>query len=446
MQFTIEDISSVKKTIHIEIPEEEISGEMEKAFTNLQRTASLKGFRPGKAPRAMIESMYMEDAKAEVAGKVIQRTLLEVLKESKIDFLGSPRVIPAQIELNKPYKFSAEIEIRPEIPEIPYKGLELTKTVYEVKSEEIQSQLEMLQKSLTELTPILLIRPLQKGDYAVLDYEGLRDGLPHSSLQKTQNFTMRVGDGHINPKFDEDLLGMNIGDTRSIRVTFPQDHPDPKLADMDIDFIVTLNGIREETVPLMDDAFAKKIGNYNSLEDLKKAISESLTQGYSRRQEQELHEQIFNTLVDRVKFEVPDILVEYELDGIISEASRSFAYQNISLDSMGITRDKLVLRYRDTAVRQVQTHLLLAKLIEQENLTLTDKETEAGYLEMSATMNQSVDNIKKFYEQNPDRVETFRFMLLEKKAHRLILENSKITEVPPLSADVNKKADGADST
>jgi trigger factor len=194
---------------------------------------------------------------------------------------------------------------------------------------------------------------------------------------------------------------------------------------------VLLNEIRQEILPPINDALAKKAGPYQSLDELKQVILDNLKQGYEKRSEQELNEQIFTSLIGKTEFEVPDTMVEMELEGIIEEAERSFAYRNTSMEEMGLSKETIAEKYRDTALKQVKRHLILGKIIDQESLSLDDAELEGGLKEMSESFNQPLEEIEKFYEQNPDKLRYFKHTLLEKKAIKLIMDNSTITDVKP---------------
>jgi trigger factor len=250
---------------------------------------------------------------------------------------------------------------------------------------------------------------------------------------------MKIGENRIIQDFDDQLVGLKPGDKKDFEVKFPQDYFNKKLADLDISFQVTLNEIREEVLPEIDDVFAKKAGRYKSLDELKKAISDNLEQGYNKRMEQELHEQIYKELISNSDFEVPDIMVDMELEGIVEEAERSFTNRNISMEDIGLTRESIAEKYRDTAVIQVKRHLLLGKLIDQESLKISDEELEDGLKEMADNFNQPLEQIKNYYDQNKDKIEYFKHTLLEKKAIKLIIDSSKIEEVEPQKEEATPK-------
>jgi trigger factor len=439
MQVSVEDINSVKKTLHIEIPEEEVVRELDKAYTALKKNAKVKGFRPGKVPRSALERLFKKDVHADVTSRLIQSSFIDAIKETELKIVGNPQVDPPELETTGAYKYDATVEITPEIKDIDYSGLILKRSNYTVSGEEIEAQLKMLQKNLARQQKIEENRAAREGDFALIDFEGFKDGRPFEETAKTENFSLKIGESPILKEFDDQLVGMQPGDNKEFDVTFPNDYHNKKLADAEIKFQVNLNEIREEVLPAIDDALAKKAGQYENLDDLKKVISENLEQGYSKRVEQELNEQIFSELISRSEFEVPDAMVEMELEGIVEEAIRSFSYRNITMEELGLSRESIAEKYRDTAFNQVKRHLLLGKMIDQESLAVSDEELEVGLNEMAENFKQPVEEIKKYYDQNKDKLEFFKHTLLEKKAIKLIIESSQIEDVEP------EKAQAADN-
>ena len=431
MQYTVENVSSVKKTLHIEVPADEVVRELNSAYKELKKRAKVKGFRPGKIPRSVLERLFKKDVHADVSSKLIQSSFMEALKETELKVIGNPQLDPPELDASGPYAYDATVEISPEIGDIEYKGLALKRTNYTVSDEEVEAQLKILQKNMADYQKIEESRPIREDDYALINYEGFREGQPFPETAQTENFRMKIGDGQILKELDDQIIGMKPGDTKEVNVTFPQDYSNENLAGLDISFRVTLNEIRKEVLPQINDALAKKAGQYETLDELKKVIVDNLKQGYSKRMEQELHEQIYQDLIAKTDFEVPDTLVEMELESIVAEAERSFAYRNISMEDLGVTRESIAEKYRDTAVKQVKRHLLLNKMIDQEDLSLSDDELESALEEMAENFNQPLEEIKKYYDQQQDKLEFFKHTLLEKKAIKLIIESGKIEDVEP---------------
>jgi trigger factor len=431
MQVSVEDINRVKKTLHIEIPEADVVRELDKAYNELKQRAKVKGFRPGKVPRSVVVRLFKKDVHADVTSKLIQSSFMDAVKETALKIVGTPQLDPPELQDSGPYKYDATVEVSPDIENIDYSGLTLKRTNYKVSDEELEGQLKLLQKNLAKHEKIEESRPAREGDYAIIDFEGFKDGQPFAETAKTENFTLQIGKGPIIREFDDQLIGMQPGDTKEFTVNFPSDYFNDKLANLEIFFRVTLHEIRQEVLPAIDDVLAKKTGQYESLDDLKKVISENLEQGYAKRVDQELHEQIFSELIARSDFEVPDTMVDMELEGIVNEAERSFSYRNMTLEDVGLTRESIAEKYRDTALKQVKRHLILGQIVEQEHLTLADDELEEALNEMAANFNQSLEEIKNYYGQNKDKLEFFKHTLLEKKAINLIIESSRIEVVEP---------------
>jgi trigger factor len=431
MQFRVEDVSSVKKTLHIEIPQDEVVRELDKAYGQLKKSARVKGFRPGKVPRSVLERMFKKDVHADVSSRLIQSSFIDAIKQTELKIVGNPELDPPELAADRSYKYIATVEITPEIDTIDFKGLELKRTQYEASNEEVDIQLKSLQKGMAKQQKISEDRPVKKEDFVQIDLEAFQNGEPVPEFAQAENFSLQIGKAFISKDFDDRLIGMKPGDSKTFSIKFDKEFPNEKLADREIDFQVVLNEIRQEILPPIDDALAQKAGPYKTLAELKKVILDNLKQGYQKRIEQELNEQIFTHLIAATEFEVPEAMVEMELQGIIEEAERSFAYRNMSLEEMGLSRETIAEKYRDTAHKQVKRHLILGKIIDQENLNLDDDELESGLKEMSENFNQPLDEIKKYYDQNQDKLGYLKHTLLEKKGIKLIIDNSTITDVKP---------------
>ena len=431
MQVSVEDLSPVKKKLTIEVPQAQVAEEVDVAYNELKKNAKVKGFRPGKVPRNVLVRRFSKDVHADVASKLIQASFFEAIKDKDLKMVGNPDIDSPELDSQGDYQYTATIEVQPEIGTIDFTGLELKKTLHQASDGEIEAQLKMIQRNLTKSEPIDEERAVQDGDVALIDYEGFKDGNPFADTALTKNFAAKVGDNTIAEAFDQGLIGMNAGEQKDIEVSFPQDYRNPKLAGHTINFAVTLNEIRQEVIPPIDDAFATKVGEFADLQALKDEIRKNLDAGYAKRIEQELNEQAFKALLERTSFEVPDAMVDYELEGIMDEAERSFAYHQKSMEDLGLTREGLSEKYRPTAEKQVRRHLILNQIIKQEELELSDEEIDAGFADLAEKTGQPQKDIQEYYEQFEDKLTFFKHTLLEKKAIALILEASKIEEVAP---------------
>ena len=443
MEVSVTDISSVKKKVKIQIPKEDVAKELDAAYLQLKKNAKIKGFRPGKAPRSVLERMFRKDVHADVTNTLIQNTFIDAVKEKDLAFIGTPDIDPPELDPDGPYIYEVTIEMKPELAPIHFEGVELKKTLYKMSEAEVDKQIELLQKQLAEYLPIKEERAAAEGDHVVIDYEGFKDGQAFEPTQKTENYTLKIGRNLISETFDQEIIGMTPGAQKKFAVTFPEDYHNKDLAGLEIEFDVTLKEIREEILPATDNEMAKKLGNYETIEDVRAAIRKNLQEGYDKRTEQELQEQIFEKLLTE-EFELPETLVKFELDGIISDTEMKFSQSNMTLDQLGLSREKLEEQYRDVAENQVRRHLFLSKIIEQENMELADDELNAEYDRFSQAIGQPIDFIKKYYQENLDKLEGFKHALLEKKVFDLIIDKAVIEEVEPETSEEKKQAVSTD--
>lgn len=441
MQVTLEELSTVKKRLTIEIPETEVVSELDAAYNSLKKTAKIKGFRPGKAPRSVLVNMYKKDVHADVVSKLVQGTFIEAVKEKDLMPIGEPQLDTPELDPESSYQYVATIEIRPVIEKVEFGGLDLKKSKYEANDQEIEIQLNMLRKRFAKREDIEEVRAIEEGDLVQIDFEGFEGGAPTDKAPKLEGHILKVGDATLSKDFDDQLVGMTPGDDKIFDIDYPEDYINKELAGSKIKYQVKIVSIKVEILPELDDQFAKDLLKFETLEQLKDEIRKNLSEGYEKRIEQEMNEQIFDALISKSEFEVPDVMVNYELDGIITEAEQAFAANNISLEQIGQTKEGLREQYRDVAEKQVRRHLILGSIIEHEELKLSDEELEAGYEDMSKNFNQPVEGIKSFYKNNPDKIEYFKHTLLEKKAIKLIIDNSNVEEVDPMEQIVSKDED-----
>lgn len=429
MHVSVEEISSVKKVLHIEIPETSVKERMDDAYRSLKKNTKLKGFRPGKVPRSVLERMFQKDVNQEVFGKLIEETFTDAIRNQAINMIGTPQIDGPELDSdNGVYRYSATVEIIPEIPDIDYKGLTLKKTVYPVTDEEIENQLAALQKRLTDARTLETERPVEGGDLVLIDLETFQNGQPFEPIGRMENHTQKVGDGSVDPAFDAGLIGMRPGESREIPVRFPDDHSNADLKGREITFQVTLRELREEVLLPIDDDFAKRVGPFENLAALRQAIKAELRQGYDRRTEQELHEQIFNTLLDQVSFEVPEAMIEAEIDSIVEETRQKFEYHNTTLEEQGITREGIAKDYGAVAEAQARRFLLLTRIIEQDGLSVTPEEESQGMAMVAKNTGQSVETVRTYFAENAEKKHHFHHTLLAKRVLGIILEHSQIEE------------------
>ena len=436
MKVDVENVSTVKKILHVEIPEAEVARELDKAYTTLRKNVRIKGFRPGKVPLSILERRFKKDMHAEVSGQLIQNSYVEALRGTKLIPLGEPIVDRPDLEKGQPYHYSATMEVRPPIQDLNLNGLKLNKKEYRVTDEEVETQLKILQKNQAQLRSIEEDRPVRNGDFVLIDYEGFKDGEPFAPAGKTENFHFEVGSGQILKDFDQQLLGMRPNTVKEFSVHFPADYYNKDLAGLDITFKVTLKEIKEKVLPEIDDEFAKDLGEHETIAELKQAIRRELERGYEAQSERALRRDIIEMLLAQVDFELPEVLVLQELSALVKKAHEAFSARGLSLQEAGHSEEGLSKEYYPLAERRVREYLILQKVIEQEGITLTDEMLEQAYKERAEAMNQSVDMIKQFHDSSKQAHEVFKQITLEDQVIKRIIKNGTIERIEsdPLAA------------
>lgn len=446
MQVKIEDQSSIKKVLSFEIPKETISKELNKAYADLKKKVDIKGFRKGKIPRKVLENRFAEDVHAEVAPRLIQEAFIEAVENHKLDIVGGPQLDPPELKPDSDYAFDITVEVKPELDDIDFQGLEIKKTLYEVTEAEIESQIYMLQKTMATKRKVEEERPVKEGDFVLIDYEGFLNGEAFEHTPKVENYVTALNKPPLPKEFSEKLLGAIPVQDLEIEVVYADDFHDENLKGKTIVYKVTLKEIQEEVLPEANDDLVKDLEQFETLEDVKVSIRDNLEKGIAQRVKHEMSEQIFQALLEKNDFELPEALIEGELNGIISETEQAYSQNNTSLEEVGLSREIMQEKYRGVAEKQARRHLILDKIITQEKMELSDEELDASFEEMAQAMSATKDAIKNFFNMDSRQFEYYKHTLLEKKAIDLIIEKSSVVEVAPeeaQSADAQTEEESA---
>ncbi len=443
MQIKIEDKSSVKKVLSFEIPKEDVVRELDKAYNELRKTADVKGFRKGKIPRKVLENRFSKDVHSDVAPRLIQNAFMDAIKEHDLNIVGSPLTDPPELDPGKPYLFDITVEVKPELDDIDLEGISLEKKKYAVSDEEIEGQLFMIQKTMAKKETIKEPRPVKDNDFVLIDYEGFLNGEPFDKTPKIENFLMGIGRGNLPKEFSEKLVGVIPEQDLEIDVAYPEDEYNDDLKGKTITYKVKLKEIQEEILPELNDDLVKGLGKFETLDEVRASIRQNLEKGYAQRVKHELSEQIFQNLLEKCHFEVPEALIESELDGITMEAEQAYAANNTSLEEVGLSREIIRTQYREVAEKQARRHMILDKIITQEKVELTDEELEKSFQEMAVGMNAPVEAVKNFFNKEKAQLAYYKFTQLEKKAVDIILGRSNITEVDPNAVNTDPAEDAS---
>ena len=399
MKASVEEISSIKKKVSVEIPEDQVTKEVESFYKDLGKKAKIKGFRPGKVPRDILERYYKDYIKAEVVQKLIQDTYPQALTEADLQPVSPPVIDPGEFESGKPFRYSAVIEVKPAIKLEGYTGLKIEGKKEVVKDEEVEERLKTLQNLHANLKAISEARPIQTGDYVIVDYEARMGGKPLEG-GKAIDFTVEVGSGQFIPALEEKLIGLKPEEEKEIEVSFPEDYGYKKWAGKTISFDVKIKEIKEKILPPLDDEFAKDLGDYASFEELKAKLKGEIEKEKELGLERQLKDQVVDQLLEANPFEVPESLVKEQAKAMVSDTKLRLATQGVVFNNLGVSEEKLQEDYKAMAQKQVKTFLILEKIAGQEGIAVTDDEADDRLREMSERMHQKFDVVKRYYEKN----------------------------------------------
>jgi trigger factor len=399
MKTSVEEISSIKKKVFIEIPEDQVNKEVESFYKDLGKKAKIKGFRPGKVPRNILERYFKDYVKAEIVQKLIQDTYPQALSETDLQPVSPPVIDPGEFEGGKSFQYSAVIEVKPDIKLEGYTGLKIEGKKEEVKEEEVEERLKALQNLHANLKTISEARPIQAGDYVIVDYEANIGGKPLEG-GKAIDFTVEVGSGQFIPALEEKLIGLKPEEEKEIEVSFPEDYGYQKWAGKTISFHVKIKEIKEKILPPLDDEFAKDLGDYSSIEELRAKLKGEVQKEKELALERQLKDHLVDQLLEANPFEVPESLVEEQAKAMVSDTKLKLAAQGVVLKNLGVTEEKLQEDYKAMAQKQVKTFFILDKIASQEGIAVTDEEADDRLKEMAERMHQQFDMVKRYYEKN----------------------------------------------
>lgn len=427
MKANVEEISSIKKKVSIEISEDQVNKEVESFYKDLGKKAKIKGFRPGKVPRDILERYFKDYVKAEVIQKLIEETYPQALSETDLHPVSPPVIDPGGFEDGKPFQYSAMIEVKPDIQLEEYTGLKIEGKKEEVKDEEVEGRLKALQNLHANLKTISEARPIQTGDYVIVDYEARLGGKPLEG-GKAIDFTVEVGSGQFIPAFEEKLIGLKPEEEKEIEVSFPEDYGYQKWAGKTISFHVKIKEIKEKILPPLDDEFAKDLGDYSSFEELKVKLKGEIEKEKELALERQLKDQVVDQLLEINPFDVPESLVGEQAKAMVSDTKLRLAAQGVALKKLGVSEEKLQEDYKAMAQKQVRTFLILEKIAGAEGIAVTDEEADDRLREMSERMHQKFDVVKRYYEKNGLLPEV-KAGIIRDKTLNFLLEKANISYV-----------------
>lgn len=428
MQVRVEEISSVKRKVHVEVPADRVTAEIEKSYAGIQKKATLAGFRKGKAPLQMVKKLYRGAMQDEVMRRLYEQTLFPALEEHKIEPVDAPLIDDiALVEEETPFKYSALIEIMPQILLQDYKGLQVKKERYTADETAVEAEIERMRENMAQLTPVTE-GTVENGTVLTVDFSFVVDGHPDEETSGT-DASVEIGTGRLLPGLEEGLLGMSLGETKDIAVTLPEDNPNQETAGKPGVFTVTLKEIKKKELPELNDEFAQQFGDFETIADMRVKLAEMREQQELDRIATELKTRVIDVLIEKNPLEVPDSMVRRQTDFMLENLKSRLQSQNMSLEKMGLDESGFRQRFWGEATQKVKGGLLVMALVEQENISVDESDLEARYAKISGGNDEMLPRIREFYAGQANARNALVAEIKEDKAIAFLLEHATITDV-----------------
>ena len=431
---TVENLAPCKKLVRIEVDAQKVDDAFEDMLKNYQRQAALPGFRPGKAPKAMVEKRYETDIRNEVKKKMIPDAYREAIKEQKLEVVGYPDIEEIQFGKGQALQFAATIETAPQFEMPNYKGLPAKREKGGVTDEDVQKAIDLLRERQTGFKTAE--RELKEGDVAVVNYTGTSDHQPLTEIAPTakglteqKNFWVNIDKNSFILGFAEQLIGAKAGDKRTVTVDFPADFVTPQLQGKKAVYEVEVVEVKEKTLPELNEEFAKAYGAEN-LEKLREGVRTDLANELKYKQERSVREQIVKGLLDRVTCELPESSVVQETRNIVYNIVTENQKRGISKEMIDQQKNEIYLSANSTAKERVKASFLFQKIAEKESIKIEQNEVLQRIQQLAANYQMAPDKFIKELQKRNGIPEIYE-QLQNEKVIDLLVQNATIEETGP---------------
>ena len=403
MSLQVENMEKNMAKLTIEVSAEELEKAIQGAYLKQRNKISVPGFRKGKVPRQMIEKMYgvgifYEDA----ANALIPTAYGKAYDECELDIVSQPKVEVVQLEKGKPFIFTAEVAVKPEVTLGEYKGLSVDKVSNRVTAKEIDAKLEEEQKK-NARTVVVEDRAVQDGDEVVLDFEGFVDGVAFEG-GKGENYPLTIGSGSFIPGFEEQLIGAEAEKEVEVNVTFPEEYHSEDLAGKAAVFKCTVHEIKAKELPELDDEFAAEVSEFDTLDaykaDIKAKIKEQkIADGNRKKEDQAVEKAVANATM-----EIPEAMIDTQVNQMAQDFAQRIQQQGLSMERYfqftGMTAESMMEELRPQAGKRIETRLVLEAIAKAENIEITDERIDEELAKMAEAYKMEVEKLKEFMGEN----------------------------------------------
>lgn len=398
MSFKVDDLGKNMVKLTIEATAEDFDKAIEQAYQKNKGEMNVQGFRKGKAPRAIIEKMYgvgvfYEDA----ANFIIPEAYEKAIEESKLEVVARPEIDVVQVEKGKPFIFTAEVAVKPEVTLGAYKGVEVPKSDIEVTEEEVMAELDKVREQ-NSRTITVEDRAVMDKDVVTIDFEGFVDGVPFEG-GKGEDYALTIGSHSFIDTFEDQLVGKSIGEDVEVNVTFPAEYHAAELAGKPALFKVKVKEIKAKELPVADDDFAQDVSEFNSLEEYKADLKKSLTEKKEKAAKTAKEDAVVDKVVENATMDIPDAMVDSQKRQMAEDFAQRLKMQGLTLEQYfqftGLNPNTFMENLGPQALKRIQSRLVLEAVVKAENITVSEEEIDKELAEMASAYQMEVDKLKE---------------------------------------------------
>jgi trigger factor len=424
MKAELIDVSACKKSLDIEIPQEVIEREIGQIAQEFARQARVPGFRPGKAPIGVVKTRYREEILSEMMKNLMPKYAGDAIDERRLELVKTPRFESIDYAPGQPLRFKAVFEVYPALDITNYEGIPAQEVSVKVEDSEVDASLKKLQDDMAELIPVEEDRPLKEGDFAEISFNGLIEGSEEPPVIG-QKAVAEIGGRNTLKEFSENLLGAKAGGEKTFTVRYRPDYPEAKLAGKTVQYKVTIEAIKQKEVPELNDEFAQRLGDYKTIDDVKTNIRKNLEKRKRDNAQEELREKLLEWLEDNNEFELPESLVERQLQIRGQRLLRDLSRQGIHPERLDVDWGKIREDQHKQAVRDVKGSLILDHISGKENIIVTDEEIDAEIEKIANETDRPKEKVREVLSRDSG-LERLRGQIRNKKTLDLLQEKARI--------------------
>ena len=446
MSVTVEQLEGSMAKLTIEVDAAAFTKALDKVYNKKKNQINIQGFRRGKAPRRIIEKMYGPIFHEDAANDCINATYEEAVKESGEDIVSNPEIGVEQIEEGKPFVYTATVALRPPVTLGTYKGIAVTKQdPVEVTDEDVQKELERQQDANGKIETVT-DRPVENKDMIKLDFAGTVDGEAFDGGTAT-DYDLTVGSGSFIPGFEEQLVGMALGEEKDVVVSFPENYGEESLAGKEAVFHCAIKEIKTKVLPELDDDFADEVSEFETLEEYKANIRQNLLEQKTKEQRTALQNEAVEAVVAQAQIDIPEPMLKTQEENIAADFEQNLKYQYGGMDLktylqyMGSTYEEFLENLKPQAEQRIRNSLVLAAVAKAEGLALSDEDFEAEYEKMAGQYNMPVENVRNVFSSEDMKKDLERDLLAQKAAD--LITDLAVQTKEPETASASDEADKA---